>query len=189
MNRNALAASLLAMLLAAGGCTSVKVSDPQLVPTTRQTIRLFERRLRPAYRDEQVVTIRQLPVTPTNVSDRASSAAGTQPTTGPLDMMAVGFASITAQSGSDPAQRRLQALRAAKMDAYRNLAEQLYGLELAGETTVAEGRVGGDALRTRFTGTIAGAEIVSLEPLGNDSYQATIRLPAQYVAAARRDRR
>ena len=85
--------------------------------------------------------------------------------------------------------RRLQALRAAKMDAYRNLAEQLYGLELAGETAVAEGRVGGDALRTRFTGTIAGAEIVSLEPLGNDSYQATIRLPAQYVAAARRDRR
>jgi hypothetical protein len=189
MNKNALAAGSLAMLLAVAGCASVKVSDPQFIPATRLTTRLFDRHLRPAYREEQLVTIRQLPMAPSDVSDRATSDADTPLDAAPLDMVAVGFASITAQSGSDPAQRRLQALRAAKMDAYRNLAEQLYGLELAGETAVAEGRVGGDALRTRFAGTIAGAEIVSLEPLGNDSYQATLRLPAHYVAAARRNRR
>jgi len=180
MNLNALTAGTLCLVLALGGCASVKVTDPQGAKTTRHTVRPFDRRLRPAYREDHVVTIRQLPPAP---------PTDTLPSKETHDIVAVGFASITAQAGSDPAQRRLQAVRAAKMDAYRNLAEQLFGLELAGETAVAEGRVGGDALRTRFTGTISGAEVVSLEPLGNDSYQATIRLPAHYVAAARRDRR
>lgn len=102
------------------------------------------------------------------------------------DMVALGFASITAQAGNDPAQRRLQAARAAKLDAYRNLAEQLYGVEFASDSVIADSRVREDHIRTRISGVIAGAEIVSLEPLGNDSYQATVRLPGQQVVALRR---
>ncbi|MFM7395970.1 MAG: LPP20 family lipoprotein [Gammaproteobacteria bacterium] len=99
------------------------------------------------------------------------------------DITATGFASITAQSGGDAAQRRLQAARAAKLDAYRNLAEQLYGVEFASDSVVADTRVREDHIRVRISGVIAGAELVLLEPLGNDSYQATVKLPASKVAA------
>lgn len=99
------------------------------------------------------------------------------------EMVAFGFASIAAQSGDDLNQRRLQAALAAKLDAYRNLAEQLYGLDLAGESIVEGGRVRSDNMRARVAGSITGAELVSIEPFGNDSYQATVRLPAARPAA------
>jgi len=102
------------------------------------------------------------------------------------DLTAFGFASITAQSGSDAAQRRLQAARAAKLDAYRNLAEQLYGVDFASDSVTQDSRVREDQIRVRVSGVIAGAEIVALEPLGNDSYQATVRLPADKVAELQR---
>jgi len=102
------------------------------------------------------------------------------------DLTAFGFASITAQSGSDAAQRRLQAARAAKLDAYRNLAEQLYGVDFASDSVIQDSRVREDQIRVRVSGVIAGAEIIALEPLGNDSYQATVRLPADKVADLQR---
>lgn len=102
------------------------------------------------------------------------------------DLLAYGFASITAQTGSDPAHRRLQAARAAKLDAYRNLAEQLHGFDFAGESLIEDGRVREDRIRARLSGVVQGAEVVSLEPLGNDSYQATVRLPAARVAEFQR---
>ena len=98
------------------------------------------------------------------------------------DITAIGFASITAQPGADAAQRRLQAARAAKLDAYRNLAEQLYGVEFASDSLINDSRAREDQIRVRISGVIAGAEVVALEPLGNDSYQATVRLPADKVA-------
>jgi hypothetical protein len=102
------------------------------------------------------------------------------------DLTAFGFASITAQSGSDAAQRRLQAARAAKLDAYRNLAEQLYGVDFASDSVIQDSQVRDDQIRVRVSGVIAGAEVVALEPLGNDSYQATVRLPADKVAELQR---
>lgn len=122
-----------------------------------------------------MISIRQLG--PERTEEDSSSAG--QATS---DIVAVGFASITAQPGADAAQRRLQAARAAKMDAYRNLAEQLYGIDFDSDSTVADTRVREDNIRVRVSGVIAGAEVVALEPLGNDSYQATIRLPAHKLA-------
>jgi len=104
------------------------------------------------------------------------------------DLLAYGFASITAQSGADPALRRLQAARAAKLDAYRNLAEQLHGFDFAGESLIEDGRVREDRVRARLSGMIQGAEVVALDTLGNDSYQATVRLPAARIAEAQRRR-
>ena len=51
---------------------------------------------------------------------------------------AVGFSSISVQPSKNLNQRRLMAIRAAKLDAYRVLAEQIHGVQLDGQTTVAE---------------------------------------------------
>jgi hypothetical protein len=137
----------------------------------------------------QYVTVRPL-------DDADKSVSPVQITVTPLqiappsqgDLLAYGFASITAQSGADPALRRLQAARAAKLDAYRNLAEQLHGFDFAGESLIEDGRVREDRVRARLSGMIQGAEVVALDTLGNDSYQATVRLPAARIAEAQRRR-
>lgn len=113
----------------------------------------------------------------------APAASGPIAAVPAVDLLAIGFASISAQGGSDLAQRRLQAARAAKLDAYRNLAEQLYGIGFASESFVEDGRVRVDVIRARVAGAIHGAELVSIEPLGSDSYQATVRLLATKPAS------
>lgn len=101
------------------------------------------------------------------------------------DLIAVGYASITAQRSSDPAQQRLMAARASRLDAYRNLAEQVYGLTVLAETSVNNDLLRDDRLRAQLMGFISGAELVAMEPLGNDTYQTTLRLSAAQVASLR----
>lgn len=101
------------------------------------------------------------------------------------DLIAIGYASITAQRAADPAQQRLMAARASRLDAYRNLAEQVYGLTVIAETSVNNDLLRDDRLRSQLTGFISGAELVAMEPLGNDTYQTTLRLSAAQVATLR----
>ena len=102
------------------------------------------------------------------------------------DFVAVGYASIAAQPSSDPAEKRLQAIRASKIDAYRALAEQVFGIQLTLDSRAADGRLVNETIRSKSTGLIQGAEIISIEPLNNDSYQVTLRLRASDVNRARK---
>lgn len=163
--------------LGLAGCSFVSVVDPTVNPPTGGTmISQMNVRHRFVGHKPRMVTRRASPTKPAELPSPSTPAAGLS------DLTAFGFASITAQSGSDAAQRRLQAARAAKLDAYRNLAEQLYGVEFASDSLINDSRVREDQIRVRISGVIAGAELVALEPLGNDSYQATVRLPADKVA-------
>ena len=167
------------------GCSSVSVLDPMAQAPVRDSVEkplkaprggppwLVSRRAQPAK-----VTVQQLQQAPTNLSSDTALVT--------TDLTAVGFASITAQSGTDPAQRRLQAARAAKLDAYRSLAEQLYGVRFASDSIIIDTRVREDHIRSHVEGVIAGAEIVALEPLGNDTYHATVKLPAARAALLQR---
>lgn len=83
---------------------------------------------------------------------------------------AVGFSSIAIQPSKNLNQRRLMAIRAAKLDAYRVLAEQIHGVQLDGQTTVAEAMLTSDVLSSAVRGTIMGAETVKIEPTGSDTY-------------------
>ena len=51
--------------------------------------------------------------------------------------VATGYAVISVQNHKNPAQQRLLAIRASKLDAYRSLTEQVYGQQLDATTTVA----------------------------------------------------
>jgi hypothetical protein len=103
----------------------------------------------------------------------------------PEDLIAVGYASITAQPSTDVAQRRLMAARASRIDAYRNMAELVYGVTFGSESRTDDNRLQNDVTRTRVTGRLQGVEVISIEPLGNDTYQTTLRLPGVEVARLR----
>ena len=91
-------------------------------------------------------------------------------------LTATGYAVISVQNHRTPAQQRLQAIRAAKLDAYRSLTEQVYGLRMDATATVADMVVQNDTFRSRVEGVIYGATLVSITPSGDDTYETTLSL-------------
>ncbi|NBR28763.1 MAG: hypothetical protein EBT83_10215 [Betaproteobacteria bacterium] len=112
----------------------------------------------------------------------APKAAETpRPTARPANLAATGYAVISVQSHKSAAQQRLLAIRAAKLDAYRNLAEQVYGTRLDASTTVAEMAVTSDKFRARVDGVIYGAVLANITPINNDTYEVTLTLDGAVV--------
>jgi len=96
-------------------------------------------------------------------------------------LTATGYAVISVQNHKTPAQQRLMAIRAAKLDAYRSLAEQVYGLRLDATATVADMVVQNDTFRSKVEGVIYGATLVSITPSGDDTYETTLTLDKSTV--------
>lgn len=96
-------------------------------------------------------------------------------------LTATGYAVISIQNHRLPAQQRLLAIRAAKLDAYRSLTEQVYGLKVDATATVADMVVQNDTFRSRVEGVIHGATLVSITPTGDDTYETTLSLDRAVV--------
>ena len=96
-------------------------------------------------------------------------------------LVATGYAVVSVQNHKVPAQQRLLAIRASKLDAYRALTEQVYGQQLDANTTVADMTVMNDTFRSKVEGVIYGAVLVSITPVGEDTYETTLSLDQQVV--------
>jgi len=94
---------------------------------------------------------------------------------------ATGYAVITVQNAKNPSQQRLMAIRASKLDAYRNLTEQVFGQQVDASSTVADMVVLNDTFRTKVEGIIYGAQLVSITPVGEDTYETTLSLDKTVV--------
>ena len=92
------------------------------------------------------------------------------------NIVATGYAVISVQPHDNPAQQRLLSIRASKLDAYRSLMEQVYGQYLDANTTVGQMVVESDTFRARVQGVIYGAYLVSITPVGDDTYETTLSL-------------
>ena len=97
------------------------------------------------------------------------------------NLTSTGYAVVSVQNHRNPAQQRLMAIRASKLDAYRSLTEQVYGQQLDATTTVADMMVQSDTFRTRVEGVIYGAVLVSITPAGDDTYETTLTLDRTVV--------
>ncbi len=96
-------------------------------------------------------------------------------------LKAIGFASVAVQPSKNLNQRRLLAIRAAKLDAYRVLAEQIHGLQLDSETTVSEAVLTSDILSSAVQGVVMGAETVKIEPTDADTYLVELSVSQTHV--------
>jgi hypothetical protein len=72
-------------------------------------------------------------------------------------LTATGYAVVSVQNHRNPAQQRLLAIRASKLDAFRSLTEQVYGQQMDANSTVADMVVTNDTFRTKVEGVIYGA--------------------------------
>lgn len=91
-------------------------------------------------------------------------------------MTASGYAVINIQNGQSHAQRRVLAVRASKLDAYRNLAEQIYGVFIESTSHLDSMKVDAETLRGRVQGLIYGSKIVQIKPVGDDTYETIISI-------------
>ncbi len=75
----------------------------------------------------------------------------------------------------DP-QRRLMAMRAAKIDAYRSLAERVTGIQIWGGTTIGDMVVEKDRFRVYIDTFIYGARVIAENPLDDGTFETIVEL-------------
>lgn len=90
-------------------------------------------------------------------------------------LTAVGYASISEQQGRNEEEKQVRAMRASKIDAYRELAEQVYGMRVSGRADLKDQRLGTERTSGAVDGVIRGAEVVRSYKVG-DSYVTELRL-------------
>ena len=88
----------------------------------------------------------------------------------------MGYASVSAQPAKSVNQRRLMAIRAARLEAMRNLTEQVHGIKVNSRTTIIDAIVQNDSLRATVDGLIVGAKTVRINPVGTDTYEVVLEL-------------
>ncbi|MEE9910933.1 MAG: hypothetical protein K4571_04340 [Deltaproteobacteria bacterium] len=81
-------------------------------------------------------------------------------------------------------QARPMALRAAQVDAYRNLLEVVQGVQIDSKTTIKDFVVESDVINTAINGMVKGAQIVKKEYLSDGTVEVTVRMPLSGVARA-----
>ncbi|MGQ8366348.1 LPP20 family lipoprotein [Glaciecola sp. 1036] len=96
-------------------------------------------------------------------------------------LSAVGYAPINAQIGIDESSKRLMAIKASKLDAYRELAEQVYGQKVDGEQSLANLVLTDNQLRSSVEGVIRGARVIKTYPVGEDTYATELELDMAVV--------
>lgn len=103
-----------------------------------------------------------------------------EPETFPV-ISAVGYAPISAQRGGDKASKMLMALKASKLDAYRELTEQVYGQKVDGGQSLSSLVIQNTHLDSTVQGVIRGARVIKSYPVGNDTYATELELDFKLV--------
>jgi len=95
-------------------------------------------------------------------------------------LIAVGYAPIDLQPGATKQQKMLNAIRASKLDAYRELAEQVYGLQISSQNSLNSYVIGSDSVKARVDGLIKGARVVQSYPMG-EMYATELELDTEQL--------
>lgn len=95
-------------------------------------------------------------------------------------LRASGYAVISLQKGPSATQKNLQAMRASKLDAYRELTEQVYGVYIKGSSSQSRSIESRDQVSAEVDGIIHGARVVRQYPLG-DSYITELELDTKVL--------
>ena len=87
-----------------------------------------------------------------------------QPSEFPV-LNAVGYAPIEKQPAEMRSEQILMAMEASKILAYRELAEQVYGLQLNSQTAIQGHSLNNIATKIKVSGLIKGAKVVKTYPI------------------------
>ena len=89
---------------------------------------------------------------------------------------AIGYAPISSQKGDTKTAKMLNAIRASKLAAYRELSEQVNGQQISGQASVSELIIQSASFKTSVQGLIRGAKVVQSYPVNDDIYATELEL-------------
>ncbi|WP_390379342.1 LPP20 family lipoprotein [Alteromonas sp. MTD1] len=121
-----------------------------------------------------------LGITGCGIIDKHVEYETIEPDTYPT-LTAIGYAPIMSQRGESDSVKRIMAMKASKLDAYRELAEQVYGQKLQGDQVLSSLVVESETLRASVEGVIRGAKVVKAYPVGDDTYVTELSLDMKQV--------
>ncbi len=96
-------------------------------------------------------------------------------------LTAVGYAPIASQKGESESMKLIMAMKASKLEAYRELTEQVYGQKIEGMQSVSSLVVESEMLKASVEGIIRGADVVKTYPVGDDTYVTELSLDMKQV--------
>jgi len=94
----------------------------------------------------------------------------------PMVLRVVGYGAMDTDKKKSDVQRRLMAIRASKMDAYRSMAERVYGTSIQGSTTVRDMVVLNDRFRSYVETYMHGARVVSSDVMPDGSVETVLEM-------------
>lgn len=95
----------------------------------------------------------------------------------PMVLRSTGYGAINPNSqGLSEVQKRLIAMRASKLDAYRTLAERVYGTQIVGSSTVENLVVENDRFKAFVDTHILGAKVVYQDMMADGSYETMVEM-------------
>lgn len=103
----------------------------------------------------------------------------------PQVVTAIGHGAPPQAKELSPAQRKLAAMRASKLDAYRSLMETVSGVRLSSQSTVGMMVLTDDRMRVFVDGYLRGARVVAVREAADGSFTTTLELTLapSFVAA------
>ena len=105
--------------------------------------------------------------------------ADVKPESFPL-LRAVGYAPISAQLSNDKQQKMLQAMKASKLDAYKELTEMVYGQKIDANKQLQDMVLMNERLSASVKGVINGARVVKTYAV-DDVYVTELELDFEQV--------
>lgn len=94
----------------------------------------------------------------------------------PMVLRVVGYGAVDVESKKPEVQKRLMAIRASKMDAFRAMAERVYGTSVQGSTTVRDMVVQNDRFRSYVETYMHGARVVSTDVMPDGSVETVLEM-------------
>ena len=99
----------------------------------------------------------------------------------PVELTGRGYSQVAGQPGGTVNERRLLAIRAARLEAMRDLTEQVHGLRLSSTSTLRDAAMTDDSILGVVEGEIRGARTVSITPRDADSFEVVLALDPDTV--------
>lgn len=116
-----------------------------------------------------------------SILNRHVEYADVKPEAFPL-LRAVGYAPISAQLSADPQHKMLQAMKASKLDAYKEMTELVYGQKIDASIQLQDMVLTDEKLSTSVKGVITGARVVKTYAV-DDVYITELELDFAQVYA------
>lgn len=110
--------------------------------------------------------------------DRAAQADGEAV---PVQIVGRGFGQVAGQPGGTLNERRLMAIRAARMEALRDLTEQVHGVRISSTSSLRDASMTNDTINALVEGEIRGARTLSITPRDADSFEVVMALDPDTV--------